>query len=262
MIDSEALQTAIEASRVRVVNAGNRDFAILPEGYQAQDITPDPVPERVIARNTFDDADSFNRYVNRHKVPGTTILGDYDSSKIIAALDYHEEQNKVGRAGHWAQWVLRFSEAFNAWRNFEGKLHTQAEFLRFLEENAETDILTPTPGDVLDFVRDFQAVKSEDFKSSQRLDNGDRAFKFKSETNVVSAIEVPKIIQIHIPIYEGEAPVTVDCLFRYRAAEGELRLGYEFHRIKQTLRNAFDDARDTVAQGVELNVLAGRFSGS
>ena len=259
-MEHEAMSELLGYLRVTDFKVGGADFVLVPDGMRAECISENkPVSSNPQARNQFDDCESFAQYVNRHRIEGTTLIGCIDTSIITAAIDYFLPENGGASKSHWAQWKLRKSEAFKAWEEFEGSLHSQSEFLQFLEENAETDIMSPAPAAMLDLVRDFQAVKNEDFKSSQRLDNGDRAFKFKSETNVVSAIEVPTEILLSIPIYEGESPVTITCKFRYRIDGGVLRMGFQFHRVREMLTRAFKQARDNASQAIGLPVMAGRF---
>lgn len=262
-MDQEAIEEILRVARTKHFMVGGADFGLVPSDMRVEQLSENwPVAPFPVAKNVFDDSESFSEYVNRHKGPGTTILACVDSGDITACIDYFPEGSKSANKAHWAQFKLRASEAFKAWSQFEGTLHKQGAFLQFLDENAETDIIDPSPAAMLDLVRDFQAVKSEDFKSSQRLDNGDRAFKFKSETNVTSAVEVPKEILLHIPIYEGEAAVNIRCKFRYRLDEGVLRLGFEFHRITELRNEAFRQTMIGVSSATDTSVLAGRFGSS
>jgi len=99
--------------------------------------------------------------------------------------------------------VLRPSEEFKRWNEFAtGGLKPQADFALFLEENA-ADIWQPEPTEMLELARDLEAASGQTFKTRTRLDNGDSALVFESETKVTSRVQPPPRIHRAHPALSG-----------------------------------------------------------
>jgi uncharacterized protein YfdQ (DUF2303 family) len=241
--------------------ANGAEVIVVPAGSTVQTLSKPvntPLPTRLVIRRVFHDGDSFARYVNRYKQTGSQLIADIDRSKVVAVIDYPDEDDaEVARPDpvppsipareHVAEWPVRYSEAFAAWNAINGKLLPQADFLRFLEENVG-EVMRPDPARILELVKDFSAVKTDKFESSKRLQNGDAALVYITETNVKQGLEVPQKLGLAMPIYHGEGEIAFDAWFRYRIASGALLLGIEFHRIEPVKQAAF---RAAVARAVE-----------
>ncbi len=229
-----------------------REVLLVPDGYKAEfmPVAP-PLPERVIARRAFHDGDSLAAYVNRFKGPESLLIADVDARTISVALDYHRDPVEPAAVAHVASWEMQCSQEYRQWESFEGKLHEQAEFIRFLEENV-MDVHLPDPAKLLDLCRDFEAIKTVNFKASRRLDNGDREFTYAESTGTADRIAVPQKLVINIPIFHREESQELHALFRYRMREGGLQLGYEFHRLKHVFDAAFRVAAVRVAESCGL----------
>ncbi|MCH1933271.1 YfdQ family protein, partial [Shewanella sp. A25] len=74
-----------------------------------------------------------------------------------AIVDYHAP-DKAAHGAHVAAMALPYSEEWKAWTAIDGKLMPQREFARFIEENA-VDVVAPSGADLLEVVRDLQAVR-------------------------------------------------------------------------------------------------------
>lgn len=231
--------------------ANGSEVVVVPVGSTVQTLSKAPhapLPTRLIATRVFHDGDSFARYVGRYKQTGSHLVADIDAGKVVAILDYPDEvfagftsdaqPGAIPSREHVASWPVGYSEAFEAWNKINGKLQPQADFLRFLEENV-SDVMQPEAARILELVKDFSAVKTDRFESSKRLQNGDAALVYITETNVKQGLEVPQKLKFSMPIYHGEEAHEFEAWFRYRIQSGQLLLGIEFHRIEPIKQAAF-----------------------
>jgi uncharacterized protein YfdQ (DUF2303 family) len=242
----------------------DREWLIIPDGFRHHDITdPHRLPPRAAASVEVDDRASLENYAKRHLNPDTSaIFADFDKGTITARLDWHPH-NQTGQAGqhgalkHACRLTLRQSEEFKRWNDFEGDMHAQADFALFLEENA-ADITDPNPADMIEISRDLEAVAGQKFKSRNRTDNGDLAFFFETESQIVSKVQAPPAFALSIPIYQGEAPETLVARFRWKATATGLLLGYKWHRVEYMRQARFAQIAHDAAEATGLPAYLGR----
>lgn len=247
----------IEAARTGMVTPvittqDGKQVVVVPEGFEVKTIaTPvnGALPTRIVAKREFAEGESFGLYVHKYKEGGSQLIADLANNTLTALLDYPEPDpaGEVPNREHTAKWVVQESEEFKVWSAFQGKLHGQAAFLEFLEENI-SEIFVPDPATILELVKDFDAIQTVKFASKKRLDNGDSALQYTTETSVKNGISIPKKLTLEMPIYLGEEPVRFDAWFRTRIEEGQLGIGIAFHRIKPVKIAAFRKAVTRVAE--------------
>lgn len=271
-----ALDAAIEGARLAdplILGQDGREHVILPERMRLQDISdPHRLPSRVKQSVTVDDRLSLSAYANRFKSDRSIIIADFDALTISARLDWHAHNAEIGMEefsdhhdfpghnAHAAILALRPSEEFARWDKMEGKMHPQADFARFLEENS-VDIGTPEAATMIEISRDFEATVGQTYKSAVRLDNGDRKLVFQTETNVQNGVIIPEKFTLSIPIYNGEEPEDLTCLFRWRAlGGGAVGLGFQWHRVEYQRRAHFAQIATAASEETGLPVYMGRFS--
>lgn len=264
-----ALDTAIDAARLAsplVSGPDGRTHVALPERIKLTDISdPYRLPSRVKQHVTVDDRASLSAYANRYKSDRSIIVADFDALTISARLDWHDHNQGAafpapGHNAHAVTLALRPSEEFARWDEMEGKIHPQADFARFLEENS-VDIGTPEATTMIEISRDFEATVGQTYKSSLRLDNGDRKLVFESDTKVQNGVIIPEKFTLSIPIYNGEQPEELTCLFRWRATGGgSVGLGFQWHRVEYQRRAHFAQIATTASEDTGLPVYMGRFS--
>lgn len=264
-----ALDAAMEAARIAspvISGPDGRTHVALPERIRLHDITdPNRLPSRVKQAVTVDDRASLSTYINRYKSDRSIIIADFDNLKISARLDWHEHNQgadypEPGHNTHAVTLALRPSEEFSRWDEMEGKIHPQADFARFLEENS-VDIGTPEAATMIEISRDFEATVGQTYKSSLRLDNGDRKLIFESDTKVQNGVVIPEKFTLDIPIYNGEEPEELTCLFRWRAmGGGAVGLGFQWHRVEYQRRAHFAQIAATASEETGLPVFMGRSS--
>lgn len=263
-----ALDAAIEAARIAspvIDGPDGRTHVALPERIRLHDISdPNRLPSRVRQAVTVDDRASLSAYANRYKCDRSIIVADFDALTISARLDWHEHNHgpdfpAPGHNAHAVTLALRPSEEFARWDEMEGKIHPQAEFARFLEENS-VDIGFPEAAVMIEISRDFEATVGQTYKSAVRLDNGDRKLVFETDTRVQNGVIIPEKFTLSIPIYNGEEPEELTCLFRWRAqGGGVVGLGFQWHRVEYQRRAHFAQIATTASEDTGLPVYMGRF---
>lgn len=266
MDPAAVLATVIDAARLAspvVHGPDGRQYAVIPRNHDLRELAnPAILPPWPHQRVTVDDRASLVAYANRFSDPRSVLLADYDAGTISARLDWHSD-NRGGEAGpgpdkHSVTLKLRASEEFARWDGFEGQMHNQDEFAHFLEENA-ADVAEPEAAVMIEISRDFEATVGQTYKSSVRLDNGDRRMVFESETKAMNGIVVPQKFRLSIPVYQGERPELLTCLFRWRAAGGgKVQLGFEWHRVEYLRQAHFAAIAFQVAEDTGLPVFIGR----
>lgn len=270
----QALDAAIEGARIASPLITGNDgalHALVPRGFNLTKL-PDAtqLPQWPQAAVTVDDRASLVTYTNRFSDERSILVADYDVAKIQAKLDWHSNNTLDSQYAdlspqpclHSVTLDLRFSEEFARWNAIAGKLHDQADFARFLEENA-ADVQEPAAGHMIELSRDFEATVGQTYKSSTRLDNGDRRLKFESESRALNEVVIPQKFTLRIPIYNGQEPDDLTALFRWRATPGgSVQLGFEWHRLEYQRRAHFNLIAFTAAEETGLPVIFGRLNTS
>ncbi|WP_300009756.1 DUF2303 family protein [uncultured Roseobacter sp.] len=259
------LDAAIDLERLShptIEGERGKRWAFVPDGYQLQDIGDKyRLPPHVVQSIRLDDRESLTSYVNRFSSSNSVIVANFDAMGIGAVLDWHphNDMDEFGTSGaneHRATLKLLMSEEFKRWNEFEGTFHSQAEFAAFLEENA-VDITDPEPGVMIEISRDLEANTQVGFKSSTRLENGDRKFTYETDTRVENDVVVPREFQLTIPLYNGEEPVELRAAFRFRPQADGLKLGFEWRRVEYQRRAYFQQIATQIADDTGLPVFFG-----
>jgi uncharacterized protein YfdQ (DUF2303 family) len=260
--------TKADALALKPVEAKDgRQHVLIPDGYKLHDITdPHRLGPRPKGMVTVDDRASLVAYAKRHLTGDSMIFADYDAGTITARLDWHphNQADSFGQSGalqHAVQLKILPSEEFTRWDAMEGKMHAQAEFALFLEENAG-DIHHPEPGVMLELARDLEGTSGISFKSRTRLSDGSHGFRFETENKIVSEVQAPDEFQLQIPVYHGEAPEILTAKFRWRPSAQALMMGFVWHRVEYMRRARFSLIAAQAAEETGLPWVAGRPVGS
>lgn len=257
--------TKADALALKPVDANDgRQHVLIPDGYKLQDITdPYRLRPRPKGKVVVDDRASLVTYAKRHMTADSMIFADYDAGTITARLDWHphnqdaEHFGKAGALEHTAQLKIIPSEEFLRWDAMAGKMHAQADFALFLEENA-ADIFRPEPAIMLELARDLEGTTGQSFKSRTRLADGSHGFKFETENKIISEVQAPEEFHIAIPVYHGEAPEVLTAKFRWRPSAQALMMGFVWHRVEYMRRARFSLIATQAAEDTGLPWVAGR----
>lgn len=268
-----AMAAAHAAVPINVIDKGIEDervFALVPKGFDFRDVTnPDRLSSRIKSAVTFDEKQSLIDYLKRYALAGSIIVADFDTLSASAEIDHHEvtkDDRSPGTAGtvgamrHKAVLQLRDSEEWKRWNDFEMKssgFHDQVEFAAFLEENA-ADVSMPEAATMIEISRDLEAVQNAGFKSSVRLENGDRSFLFETETTTKHDVIVPQKFTLNIPLFQGEPPTEIMAALRWRASGGGIAFGFEWRRVEYVRQAWFRQIVTEVVEETGVPVYFGR----
>lgn len=237
---------AVEASGkpITILTAGGREFLLVPEGYAHHDVTPKHsqavlTPKAIDQLVTLQNADALTEYVKRFKAEESILFADVEQSRIVAAVDYHGK-DKAANVSHRAVLALPYSEEWKVWTQASGKLMSQLEFARFLEENAP-DIQAPDAASLLEACRDLQARRSVNFIQAVRTASDNENFEYTdtTEARTKGGLEVPTKFVLNIPVYFGEPPGEVHAFLRWKVEDSKLQLGIRLHRAEHIRQAAF-----------------------
>lgn len=258
--------TKAEALAAPIVHGQtDRQYALIPDGYKLQEITdPDRLAARPKAKVKVDDRAGLVTYTNLHQTKQSMIFGDYDAGTITTVIDWHphnqdtDQRGQSGAQQHAVTLTLLPSEEFSRWHNMQNKMHKQADFALFLEENA-SDIHFPEPGIMLELARDLEGVTGQTFKARTRLTDGSHAFAFETENKITSRVTAPEEFHLMIPLYNGEDPELLTAKFRWRPTSEGLLLGFVWHRVEYMRRARFTQIVAAASEATNLPWIAGRF---
>lgn len=258
-----ALTKADSLAHPVVMGNDDRQHVLVPQGYALHDITdPHRLPPHPRGTVKVDDRASLVTYSKRHATAHSVIFADYDAGTITTQLDWHPHNQHdafgtCGRRLHTAQLKVLPSEEFTRWNEMQGKMHPQASFALFLEENA-SDIWKPEPAIMLELARDLEGVTGQTFKSRTRLTDGSHGFKFETENKIISEVQAPDEFCLNIPVYHGEEPEILTAKFRWRPTGEGLLLGFVWHRVEYMRRARFTQIAAAVAEDTGLPWVSGR----
>ncbi|WP_127104352.1 DUF2303 family protein [Pararhodobacter zhoushanensis] len=261
----ETVLAGVALNNPHIELTDGREFIRLPGDHKLQDVSnPDRPAPFIKQLVTVDDRASLVAYVNRFSDPRSVLVADYDAGAIRAMLDYHGDNGAgdllAGPLKHAVTLKLRDSEEFKRWNAMQGKKIPQDEFAAFLEENSE-DICEPDPTVMIEISRDLEATQGVTFKSSVRLENGDRSFVYETDTRTRGELHIPREFKILIPLYQGEEPVELRCAFRWNVGGGGLVLGFEWRRVEYLRQAYFAQIAAAASEGTGRPLFYGRLAG-
>ncbi len=254
------MQAVIEAARIgEVVAVGSTHLAFpLPDGGHVNviDIESRIAPYRanpLRKTGTFHahDAATFAAYLAKHGTADTEVWADVTGAKIVGVIDAHESAaGPVGEGGALAGWAehrvvytVAHTKAWKAWTARDGQLMSQSDFAELIEDRA-LDIVRPAAADMLELAQTFQATIGVNFESSKLLSSGERVLEYRETVDAKAGragkLEIPKDFDLALIPFEGADAFKVTARFRYRIADGALRVGYRLTRPDDVLREAFE----------------------
>lgn len=234
---------------------------VVPDGYkvittQVDDEQLLPTPRRKTGTVVVRDAASFLAYFGKHAWADSEVYADDEKGTVTAVLNAHQ----AGADGA-AQWqdhrvVLRMvpTPAWQRWVASSGKLMPQVDFAEHIESSL-SDIVDPAAAAMLELAQTFEATKSVDFESANRLSSGERRLEYK-ETIAAKAgqrgqIDIPTRITLGLAPWRGGDTYRVDAHFRYRISDGHLYLGYVLDRPEDVLDAAFREITAQIADELD-----------
>lgn len=251
-----------------IPTADKRLFMSLPEGVTLKEVT-DPhglivtAPIRIVTVVKVQTVDSLVDYVDRFKGQTSLLLADIAHDRIRAVIDYHGAGDPQ-HLQHSALMDLPFSIEWKAWGAIDGKMLTQLDFARFIEENA-VDVVAPAGADLLEIVRDLQALRKVDFRKVVRTSSNNESIEY-AETTAAGAttkngkVDLPTEFKLSIPVYFGGESVSLFAKLRWHLDEGTLRLGVALHRAEAVRQAVFQQLVEDISERTGLLAVYGALS--
>ncbi len=190
---------------------------------------------------------SFVRAVEDGCITTARVYVDERAGTFTAVLN-HGGQDDPGWGDYRVTYAPAYSLEFEPWlRICSTPQLSQSDLVRFLEDYYP-DISSMSGGDALAMVRDFRVSMSGSFASATNLSNGSIEFAYSMENRGKGSIEVPEVLVITLPMFEGTEAIQISVRFRYRLNEGALKFTLELAGFDRVRRDELRKIRALVAE--------------
>jgi uncharacterized protein YfdQ (DUF2303 family) len=245
-----------EGATVKWPVEDGKPYLIVPTTHEVRDMEeylPWPKAKRGIL--TFTRLESFETYVNNHKDDSTLVL--FDGQKFSAVLDHHF-QDHAGWKKHVAIYAPTHTPNWLTWTSKNKIGFSQSDFAEFLDDN-RGDVLMPIAGELLDMVRELEAVRDVTFKGALKNDNSTQRIEFEENTTTRTKgnIELPSEIILGIAVYQGSGAQEFPCRLKAQLHCGSLLLTYEIRNLAARLQESTDRLVEDVKDAIDIEPLFG-----
>lgn len=237
-----ALDAGMTIGKVQVNPLPNgMPFVVIPEGAEVHFLEPDhqiSEPHRKTGTVKLRDAKSFMSYVMQEKSADTRIFATLDPAKFQAVFNDHGEYPNF--KDYRAEFVCNTSREWKTWSEKDRKSMSQLSFAELLEDNLP-DIILPSGADMLEVALNFEATKTANFRSVQKLRDGSVNFAWVDETagKDGGTVKVPESFTLRLPVFENGTPYEITARLKYRVSDGKLAIWYELVRPHKVIEAAF-----------------------
>lgn len=185
---------------------------------------------------------AFIDYVDEHHTQATTIWVDKIRHRVTAVLNDHDKTS-AGWGDYVARLQLLQTPEWKHWALHDGKWLDRDTFAEHLQDGVDT-IRVPDAATLLEIAQSIQGVVKADFKSAQRLDNGEVSFKYHEEVEATAGraghLEIPASFDLLVAPFYGEQPEILHARLRYRIRSGQLTIGYKLDRPLDVIQACVD----------------------
>lgn len=244
---------------------GGSPYAVIPPGWDLQELPPPYQPTRPVAKVTLDDVDSFVNYWTLHHMGASRIYATLQPPKFVAVLDDFIPTGADDADCHapWREFRASFQPAYSrewqTWTTRNRKPMTQLEFAEFVQDNLP-DVAEPDGATLLETALNFEASQSGSFVSTQRLNDGSHNLQWKTDNNASGTVLLPQMLVLQIPVFDAGDIVRMEARLRYRVipGEGKLILWYELVRPHKAEEAALREMWKHIEEQSGREVLMGR----
>lgn len=227
---------------------GEDDFVVVPKGYELQDLERfHDVPRRKRGIVKLSEASSFIAYFQRHANIASAIYCDRVKAEFVGVLDDHSAE-RPDWGGHRVVLNLKHTPNWATWKQFDKHQIDQVKFAEFLEQNS-IDVVEPAGAELLEMALHLEQHRTVEFKSVQRLKDGQRQFSYDETlkgTTQSGQVSIPERFKLRMAVYEGGDALDHYARLRYRVKEGTATFWYEIERLEEAERVALDAAAEEV----------------
>ena len=222
----------------------------------------DPVlPKHISQKTSFDEPDSFCRYVNDFKVGHSRGFGSLERNRIKAVLDYHNQTEKSRQyQAHEATLLLPMDLDWKRWREIDNQPMTQMEFAYFLEEMAHT-VAKPDAAQLMEIATDLKVLRDTKATTVHRLQDGTNELSFSENDQTQNSrgkkIKIPEEIIIATPVHFGGPVLNATAKFRYRMPGGAVHFIIAIMNRQKHEQEAFKQVLADIETATEVPFLLG-----
>lgn len=221
--------------------------------------------------------------------PTLTCIADYHAAGPHT-LDVQGDR-AARHCAHRAIYDFPISDEFRDWLKISGKPLGKDEMGNFIEDHAK-DIMDPTPAilagkitdknaswenrlietaaqiegkfgqltQLLAMSKKFQVFETSDLKVVSNRDTGEAEIQFLNEHKTATGekLNIPNLIIIAIPVFEGGALYRMPVRFRYRKSGNAVNFILSVYNPEKAFKSAFDEAVTIATTETELPVFTGK----
>lgn len=261
---AELTKAALAFNPQIIEGPGGRSYLLTSPEVSAKDITPAGAgktfrPDHIAQAPTIQTAQSLGDYLKLFKTASSVLFANIAQNQIVGAIDYHAA-DAAELVAHKATLTLPFSTEWKLWNEIDGKMMSQLDFARFLDENQD-DISSPRGADLVEIVKDLIAVDTANSKASIRINSDNVDFSFTASTDARSGsggqLEIPKEFELRIPVYFGEEPLPMKARLRWKNGAEGVTFGIVLLRKEQARQDEFKRVVREVSATADLPVFYG-----
>lgn len=192
------------------------------------------------------DVAGFVAYVNRFKTEATALFASLTQPLTLKGfLDYHAP-GAPSHVRHILTCGMEHSEEWKRWTASNKKAMAQKEFGTFLEDNLK-DVVEPRGSDLLALALNFSNMRTVEFKSSQRLSDGQTQLQYVEKDGGVGEAKLPEKIGLALPVFRGDTHAyKVSARLKLLVKEANLAIWYELERSDLVIEQAYADVLELV----------------
>lgn len=223
------------------------------------------------------------------KAPALTCIADYHAEGA-ADITSAAGDPSARHCHHKAVYDFPLSEEWKAWMEISGSAQDKDEMGEFIEAQAK-DVMDPTPavlkGEISDknqawenrlietaqqiegrfgqlaqllaMSRKFQVFETSDLKVVTNRDTGEAEVQFLNEHKDANGekLNIPNLIIIAIPVFQGGAPYRMAVRFRYRKAGSSVKFILSVYNPEKVFEAAFKEALAEATEATGLPTFMG-----
>ncbi len=216
-------------------------LALVPDGFKLESFASrsDRIRRPSESIKVFREV-SFRDYWRRFAGESSVCFGDLNGLTLHAVIDYHGADGKPDHCEHNASFTPRLDLGWAFWKGVSGRLMSQRDFQRVLEERTN-DIIAPEGAGLLDLIANLEATMRIDAGDVHRLDNGSRKIQYRKQNQIVGDVTIPARIIIATGIFEGALDREVELLLRWDVDDEthKAKFALEIPDIKGVEQTAF-----------------------
>lgn len=235
-------------------------FLATPGGFETESLEEyKPAPRFLTQAVLVDTPDSFVRYVSLFA--GTdrrpVVFADLkqpETARLVAVLDYHGGPDQPSWNRHTVTMPFKFRRHFAEWLAKNKAPMNQTAFATFIEDHIG-QIAAPAGGTLHELCLQFDAKKTVDFKSHQRLQDGSVQFTYNEDvqgTVRAGEMKMPTQMTLQMALFDGGQPQQLTARIRFRVeAAGKLVLWFELQEVEDLVEQELTTITATVATALK-----------